>query len=237
MDVIPYSKAINNPLEQQEWFNAMQKEFYSLMKNNTSELVPYPRNAKVIGGMWRLTKKKNEYSEVYCHKARWVVLGKHQEHLIHYFDTWSSIGRNKTFKILISLLVNKSMKAYQFDVGTAFLYGEMDADLYVIQVKGFEDQEKENWVWRLNKFLYQTKQAPRMWKEKLTKALNSLEMFSAMSDEALFIYKQKTMFLHIHVNNEFFVGEKEAEIITFTSKLSKIFKLKVKKKPTQHLGY
>ncbi|MBW0501637.1 hypothetical protein O181_041352 [Austropuccinia psidii MF-1] len=218
-DVIPYSQAVNDPLEQQEWFSAMQKEFDSLMQHNTGELVPRPRNSKVIGGMWRLTKKKNEYGEVYRHKARWVVLGNHQEHLIHYFDTWSSIGRNETFKILISLLVNKNMKAYQFDVETAFLHGEMDADVYVIQVKGFEVQGKENWVWRLNKSLYGTKQAPRMWKEKLTKALNSLEMFSAISDEALFVNKAKTMFLHIHVDDGFLVGENKAEIIAFISKL------------------
>ncbi|MBW0519703.1 hypothetical protein O181_059418 [Austropuccinia psidii MF-1] len=92
MDVVPYSQAINDPLEQQEWTNAMQKEFYSLRQQNTSELVPYPKNAKVIGGMWRLTKKKNEYGKVYHDKAHWVVLGNHQEHLIHYFNTWSSVG-------------------------------------------------------------------------------------------------------------------------------------------------
>ncbi|MBW0481647.1 hypothetical protein O181_021362 [Austropuccinia psidii MF-1] len=44
MDVVPYSAAINHPLEQQEWFNVMQKEFDSLMQHNTSELVPYPKN-------------------------------------------------------------------------------------------------------------------------------------------------------------------------------------------------
>ncbi|MBW0551621.1 hypothetical protein O181_091336 [Austropuccinia psidii MF-1] len=60
MDVVPYSAAINGPLEQQEWFNLMQKEFDSLMQHNTGELVLYPKNAKVIGGMWRLAKKKNE---------------------------------------------------------------------------------------------------------------------------------------------------------------------------------
>ncbi|MBW0531885.1 hypothetical protein O181_071600 [Austropuccinia psidii MF-1] len=119
------------------------------------------------------------------------------------------------------------MKAYQFDVETAFLHGEMDADVYVIQVKDFEFQGKENWVWRLNKSLYQTKKAPRMWKEKLKKTLNSLEMFSAMSDEALFINKQKTMFLHIHVRDGFLMGDNKAEIITFKSKLSNIFKLKI----------
>ncbi|MBW0481648.1 hypothetical protein O181_021363 [Austropuccinia psidii MF-1] len=62
-------------------------------------------------------------------------------------------------------------------------------------------------------------------------------MFSAMSDEALFINKEKTMFLQIHVDDGFLVGENEAEIIAFISRLSKIFKLKIKKKPTQHLGY
>ncbi|MBW0536602.1 hypothetical protein O181_076317 [Austropuccinia psidii MF-1] len=237
MDVVPYSQEINDPIEQQEWSNAMQTKFDSMMQHNTGEIVPYPKNAKVIGGMWRLTKKKNEYGEVYQHKACWVVLGNHQEHLIHYFDTWSSVGRNKTFKILISLLFNKSMKAYQFDVETAFLHGKMDADVYVIQVKGFEVKGKENWVWRLNKSLYGTKQAPQMWKEKLTKALSSLKIFSAVSDESLFINEEKTMFLHIHVDNGFLVGESEAEILTFVSRLGKIFKLKVKKKPTQHLGY
>ncbi|MBW0509437.1 hypothetical protein O181_049152 [Austropuccinia psidii MF-1] len=93
-DLVTYSKAMNDPIKSKHWEEAMNLEFDSLTSHNTGELVPYPRNGKVIGGMWRLTKKRNEYGEVYRYKARWVVLGNHQEHLLHYFDTWASVGQN-----------------------------------------------------------------------------------------------------------------------------------------------
>ncbi|MBW0543292.1 hypothetical protein O181_083007 [Austropuccinia psidii MF-1] len=74
-NVLPYSKAISDPQEGAQWKEAMKVEFDSLMSHNTGKLVPYPNDSKVIGGMWRLTKKLNEYGEVYRYKARWVVLG------------------------------------------------------------------------------------------------------------------------------------------------------------------
>ncbi|MBW0529442.1 hypothetical protein O181_069157 [Austropuccinia psidii MF-1] len=175
MDVVPYSQAMSNSKEKHLWNDAMKKEFDSLMQHNMGELIPYPKDAQVIGGMWVLNRKRNEYGEVYKYKAS--------------------------------------------------------------KLKGFEIPGKENWVWKLKKSLYGTKQAPRMWKEKLTQALNSLNMFSAKFDEALFINKSKTMFLHIHVDDGFLVAKNEDEIVDFLFKLKKLFTLKVKKKPTQHLGY
>ncbi|MBW0576471.1 hypothetical protein O181_116186 [Austropuccinia psidii MF-1] len=86
-NVVPYSKATSDPQEGAQWKEAMKVEFDSLMSHNTGKLVPYPKNSKVIGGMWHLTKKLNEYGEVYQYQARWVVLGNHQEYLTHYFDT------------------------------------------------------------------------------------------------------------------------------------------------------
>ncbi|MBW0586496.1 hypothetical protein O181_126211 [Austropuccinia psidii MF-1] len=113
----------------------------------------------------------------------------------------------------------------------------MDAVIYVKQVKGFEAPGKENWVWLLNRSLYGTKQAPRMWKEKLTKTLNQLSMFSAQFDESLFINKEKTLFLHLHVDDGFLISRQEIEIKTFLKQLGEVFTLKIKRYPTQHLGY
>ncbi|MBW0572267.1 hypothetical protein O181_111982 [Austropuccinia psidii MF-1] len=159
-DVVPYSKATSDPLECSHWKDAMKTKFESLMSHNTGTLVLYPKESKVIGGMWCLSKNLNEYGEIYHYKARWVVLGNHQEHLLHYFKTWASVGRNEIFKIMLSLIVNKNFVPYQFDVETVFLHGEMDTIVYVKQVKGFEVKGKEGWVWKLNKSLYGTKQAP-----------------------------------------------------------------------------
>ncbi|MBW0535557.1 hypothetical protein O181_075272 [Austropuccinia psidii MF-1] len=237
-DSVPYNQAIKDTSEKIEWKKAMDDEFKSLMTHNTGELVPYPDgNEKVIGGMWCLTRKRNEFGEVYRYKARWVVFGNHQEHLLHYFDTWASVGRNETLKTMLSLVVNLNLIAYQFDIETAFLHGSMDAIVYVKQVEGYEEVGKESWVWRLNKSLYGTKQAPRMWKAKLTEVLLSLSCISSKSDESLFITKNHTLMLHIHVDDGFLIGKSEEVILKFLEKLNLKLKLKIKKQPNQHLGY
>ncbi|MBW0551567.1 hypothetical protein O181_091282 [Austropuccinia psidii MF-1] len=162
MNVVPFSQAMNNSEETHHWNEAMKKQYNSLMQHNTGELIPYPKDAQVIGGMWVLNQKGNEYGEVYKYKARWVVLGNHQVHMLHYFETWSSVGRNETLKIILLLIVNVGFVAYQFEVETAFLHGEIDANIYFIQVEDFEIPGKENRVWKLKKSLYGTKQAPCM---------------------------------------------------------------------------
>ncbi|MBW0534081.1 hypothetical protein O181_073796 [Austropuccinia psidii MF-1] len=237
-DVVPYSKAVIDPIEGPKWKEAMDAEYQSLTSHNTGELVPYPtKPTKVIGGMWRLSRKRNEHGEIYRYKARWVVLGNHQEHMLHYYDTWASVGRNETFKIMLSLVVNFNYIPYQFDIETAFLHGEMDALVYVKQVKGYEIKGKEDWVWKLRKSLYGTKQAPRMWKAKLTATLNRLGLSSAQSDESLFISTDKALLLHVHVDDGFLISKTENSIINFLTKLNSMLKLKFKRKPTQHLGY
>ncbi|MBW0571796.1 hypothetical protein O181_111511 [Austropuccinia psidii MF-1] len=58
-DVVPYAKAIGDTHKRGSWQDAINAEFTSLMQHNTGHLVPYPTDgSKVIGGMWRLTKKK-----------------------------------------------------------------------------------------------------------------------------------------------------------------------------------
>ncbi|MBW0554946.1 hypothetical protein O181_094661 [Austropuccinia psidii MF-1] len=66
IDIVPYSRALSTPTEKNHWKTAMDTEFDSLMSHNTGTLVPYPKHKeKVIGGMWLLTHKQNEFGEVY----------------------------------------------------------------------------------------------------------------------------------------------------------------------------
>ncbi|MBW0535007.1 hypothetical protein O181_074722 [Austropuccinia psidii MF-1] len=196
-DLVTYSKAMNYPIKSKRWKEAMDLEFELLTSHNTGELVPYPKDGKVIGGMWRSTKKCNEYGEVYRYKARWVVFGNHQEHLLHYFDTWASVGRNESFKVMVSLVVNSNYIPYQFDIETAFLHGEMDT----------------------------------------TFTLTKCGMTKAKSDDSLYLNHDKSLILHMHIDDGFLIGKEDSTIKAFVSALSKDFSLKSKVKPTQHLGY
>jgi hypothetical protein len=51
----------------------------------------------------------------------------------------------------------------QLDVKTAFLYGELEEDIYMNQLEGFVIPKKENLVCRLKRSLYGLKQSPRQW--------------------------------------------------------------------------
>ncbi|MBW0530743.1 hypothetical protein O181_070458 [Austropuccinia psidii MF-1] len=182
-DVVPYAQAISDPLERTKWQKAMDTEFNSLIAHNTGELVPYPdKPAKVIGG-------------------------NHQEHILHSYETWASVGQNETFKVMLYLVINFNYFPYQFDIETAFLHGKMDELVHVKQVKGYELKGKENWVWHIKKSLYGAKQAPQMWKEKLTVTLSSLGLISAQSDELLFTNSDKSLLLHVHVDDGFIISK------------------------------
>ncbi|KAH9660160.1 hypothetical protein KPL70_024117 [Citrus sinensis] len=47
------------------------------------------------------------------------------------------------------------------DVKTAFLHGELEEEIYMLQLEGFAETGKENLVCRLNKSIYGLKQVPR----------------------------------------------------------------------------
>lgn len=49
----------------------------------------------------------------------------------------------------------------QLDVVGAFLYGELEEEIYLSQPEGFIDPECPDHVWRLNSSLYGLKQSAR----------------------------------------------------------------------------
>jgi hypothetical protein len=78
---------------------------------------------------------------------------------------------NKTFALVIKLISYKLLFAFtaaydleikQIDVKTAFLYGEIDADIYMEQLEGFCSKERPDQVCKLKKALYSLKQASRV---------------------------------------------------------------------------
>ncbi|MBW0461289.1 hypothetical protein O181_001004 [Austropuccinia psidii MF-1] len=216
----------------------MKLEYYLLINHNTGYLVPYPSNgAKVIDGMWLLTWKMNELGQVYQNKPWWVVLGNHKENLLHYFDTWALVCRNETFKVILILVVNQGYIPYQFDIKTASLHCQMDANVYVKQVKGFDVPAKERWVWWLNRSLYGIKQAPRMWQAKLVSVLQELKFASNRADNSLYSNQKRILFLHVHMDKRFLIGKNKKELLIFLENLNFKLSLKYQKKPTHHPVY
>jgi hypothetical protein len=200
---VTVKNVLSNTAEIDGWHAAMSKEYMSLNANNTGTLVPPSGDDKVIGGMWILSKKKNEFGDILWYKAWWVLFGNHQEHMLHYFDTYVLVAHNESFKSLLSVAVVQLLTVFQFNVETAFLYSKMDAPVYVAQFEGFEEPGREKWVWCLNKSLYGTKQAPRQWHKHLVSTLCQIGFTLSPLNESLFYNKDCSIMLHMHVDNGF----------------------------------
>nr|GEV03182.1 hypothetical protein [Tanacetum cinerariifolium] len=69
----------------------------------------------------------------------------------------------EAIRIFLAYAAHKNMVAYQMDVKTAFLNGNLREEVYVSQPDGFVDQDNPNHVYKLKKALYGLKQASRTW--------------------------------------------------------------------------
>lgn len=89
-----------------------------------------------------------------------------QTKTLDYTETFSPV-RYDFLRILLVMMAEKDLELVQFDVRTAFLYGELQEEIYMEIPEGLvvEKEEKQDVVCKLNKILYGLKQAPR-WNEK-----------------------------------------------------------------------
>ena len=135
------------------------------------ELVPRPLNKNVIGAKWFFRNKLDEAGNIIRNKARLVCKGYAQVEGIDYGETYGPIARMESIRLILAYASSKNIKVYQMDVKSAFLNGELEEEVYMEQLDGFQVQEAEIYVYRLKKSLYGLKEAPRAWYSRLDKYL------------------------------------------------------------------
>jgi hypothetical protein len=72
-------------------------------------------------------------------------------------DTFSSVVKVATIKIIISIAVSKGWSLRQLHVQNAFLHGDLEKEVYMQQPPGYEDKSYPNYVCKLDKALYGSK--------------------------------------------------------------------------------
>jgi hypothetical protein len=91
-----------------------------------------------------------------------------------FFDTYSSVVRLTTIRVLLSLATSYGILVHQIDVKTAFLNGELEEEIYMDQPDDFAVKGQEEMICKLLKSLYGLKQTPKQWHEKFDKTLTSV---------------------------------------------------------------
>jgi hypothetical protein len=147
--------------------------------------------------------KRRADGSVDRYKARLVAKGFKQRYGIDYEDTFSSVVKIATVRLVLSIAVSRGWSLRQLDVKNAFLHGVLEEEVYMRQPPGYEDKDKPGYVCRLDKALYGLKQAPRAWYSRLSSQLIKLGFVASKSDASLFIYHKYnvTIYMLVYVDD------------------------------------
>ena len=224
-------KSLDEALHDEKWKSAMDREYQSLMRNQTWDLVPLPEGRNTIAGKWVFKAKTDESGHVTRHKARYVARGFSQAAGVDFDETYSPVISHTSLRMMLSLAASMNLEIYQMDVDTAYLYGVLEEELYLQQPGGYEihGENGEKLVCRLRKAIYGLKQAGRCWWKNLDSFLKE-EGFGPVSTEPCLYKKGNSsscmMMIAVYVDDLIVAATTKTEIMEIEELLSSKYSIK-----------
>ena len=146
-----------------------------------------------------------------------------------FVDNFAPVIKDETFRMVLSLAMLNNWKKYVLDVETAFLYGNLQEQIYMTAPVGYEDilqalqddgilpansdlNISEDEILQLIKTIYGLVQAAREWYRRLREKLIQLGYAKCLNDPCLF-YRSNELgpsILCVYVDDSFGVGEEKA---------------------------
>ena len=87
-------------------------------------------------------------------KALLVTNGYLQRKEVDYDEIFSLVVRHTSMRTVLGLVAHFDMQLAQMDVKTAFLHGDLEELVYMVQPEGFIQPRQEHLVCKLRKSLY-----------------------------------------------------------------------------------
>ncbi|CAI7842305.1 unnamed protein product [Closterium sp. NIES-54] len=207
--------------DREAWLASREDEFQSHMENETWTLTNLPPRRKALDCTWVLRVKTDAEGRLERRKTRLVIKGFQQREGIDFQEVFAPVAKAPTLRLLLAAAAVCGLKVEQMDVKTAFLYGEVDEEIYMKQPEGYDDGSGH--VCRLNKAIYGLKQALRCWYARLVEALEALGFKVSGCDESLFMTKgEEKVYLLVYVD----------DILLFSPSLERIKEVQGKLKET-----
>src|SRR5882762_7352817 len=102
------------------------------------------------------------------------------------------------------------------DVKTAFLYGQLDEEIYMEQPEGFKVKGQEGKVLRLRRAIYGLKQAALAWWKELDQSVKQLGFKRLYADAGIFVCRHADgtmLIIMAYVDDILFIGPNKSLLV------------------------
>ncbi|KAJ4703754.1 Retrovirus-related Pol polyprotein from transposon TNT 1-94 [Melia azedarach] len=200
------------------------------LQNQTWELTKRPRDRKIVTCKWVYKKKEGETSvEGIKYKARVVARGFTQREGVDYNEIFSPVVRHTSIRVLLAIVAHQDLELEQLDVKTTFLHGELEEEIYMTQLDGFQVPGKEDYVCKLKKSLYGLKQSPRQWYKRFDSYMIEIGYTRSPYDCCVYYSKATNgslIYLVLYVDDMLIAAENKYDVQKLKDLLSVEFEMK-----------
>ena len=191
-----------------KWQDAMNSEMESMKENQVWTLVDLPDSRKAVECKWIFKKKTDADGNVTVHKARLVAKGFRQIQGVDYDETFSPVAMLKSVRVLLAIATYFDYEIWQMDVKTAFLNGNIEEELYMVQPQGFVNPKDAGKVCKLQRSIYGLKQASRSWNLRFDEVIKGFGFVQNYKEACVYkkVSGSSVAFLILYVDDILLIG-------------------------------
>ena len=216
-DTMYHHQAMKEP-DADKFKDAMQKEVDDQMSNGNFTIVErrkVPRGATILPAVWQMKRKRDiRTREIKKYKARLNIDGSRMKKGVHYEQSYAPVASWNSIRLLLSMTTVHNWHTKQLDYVLAFPQAPIETDLYMEIPRGLDLEGVKNpkdYVLKLHKNVYGTKNAGRTWNKYLVnKLVNELGFVQSKVDECV-LYRGRTMYV-LYTDDSILAGPDENEI-------------------------
>ena len=238
-----FDEAWNHPNEndRKSWRKAVRKEFHDMIVARKVwrpvKKATIPENRRLIGCKWVFKKKKNG-----VFRARLCAIGYSQIAGVDHEYAFAPVICETTYRIILVVALYYGWIMEIVDVETAFLYGDLDEEIYMKIPQGLHlftgEQYDVDDALVLVQAMYGLVQAARQFFKKLRDTLvEKMSFRKCLSDQCLLhrTNKEGTVIVCLYIDDTLITGDEKA-VQSFKLELKKYFNTKEEGEMTEYVG-
>ena len=228
-----FQEAWHYPIEKDRdnWRAAIRKEIRSMINRGVwrkTDRAKIPKNRRLIGNKWVFKIKRDG-----TYRARLVALGYSQIPGVDYTDNFAPVAHDVSFRIALARMMVERLDSLVMDVETAFLYGEIDEEIFMKSPVGMEEIDpglSPEDCYQLLNGIYGLCQAARQFRKKFVNTVKQDPFgFQVSPADPCMLFKENELgvcIIIMYVDDMLIIGKKE-QIQDFASKIQKEFSVKI----------